>query len=145
MNHLARGMLIAVAVCASPAFAQQEMGRLFFTPEKRDLLDRQRELNTLANQPVAEDPHILVNGQVRRSSGKRTVWVNGTPQQEADTSTGIAIRAANNGPDRIIIESGNDPQTEVKVGEMLNRSTGEAKDVLGDGKIVVRRRPDSRR
>ena len=64
-------LAFALATVPTASFAEEALGRLFLTPEKRDLLDRQRALNSLENQTL-EEPQILINGQVRRSSGKRT-------------------------------------------------------------------------
>ena len=72
-GFLAAGALVAPAL----AQTQAPLGRLFFTPEKRQLLDRQRDLNVQAQQETPEDPTLTINGVVTRSSGKRTVWING--------------------------------------------------------------------
>lgn len=121
--------------------AEEELGRLFFTPEKRALLDRQRILNTLESQAVAEDPQIIVNGQVRRSSGKRTTWINGQAQNDSETRTGVIAHPVAQGHEQVIIESGDDPKTSVRVGETLSRGTRETHDLIGEGKIVIRKAP----
>lgn len=121
--------------------AEEELGRLFFTPEKRELLDRQRTLNTLESQPIAEDPQIIVNGQVRRSSGKRTTWINGQAQNEIETRTGVIAHPTAQGHEQVIIQSGEDPKAKVRVGETLNRGTQETRDLIGEGNIVIRKAP----
>ncbi|MDQ5916607.1 MAG: hypothetical protein QG584_2501 [Pseudomonadota bacterium] len=136
---LATATLVTITAGLSTAFADNELGRLFFTPEKRELLDRQRALNTLESQAVVEDPQISVNGQVRRSSGKRTTWINGQAQNDVDTRTGVVAHPAAQGHERVIIESGDDPKAAVKVGETFNRGTHETRDMIGDGKIIVNR------
>lgn len=120
------------------ALAEEPLGRLFLTPERRELLDRQRNMNVLETQAVTDDPQIVVNGQIRRSSGKRTTWINGQYQNDADSRTGVVAQP---GPtaDRVMIEAGDDPQASVKVGETLNRGTQETHSPLGDGKIIVNR------
>lgn len=134
-------LALAFALVAVPAtsFAEEALGRLFLTPEKRDLLDRQRALNSLENQTL-EEPQILINGQVRRSSGKRTTWINGQAQNDDETRTGIVARPDTRAAGRVMIESSEDPPASVKVGETLNRSTQEAVSPLGDGKVVVHKR-----
>lgn len=134
------GPLLAFCTLLSgtSAIAEDSLGRLFSSPERRELLDRQRLLNTLESQVVAEDPQIMVNGQVRRSSGKRTTWINGQAQNDDDARTGVIARPAGHGHERVIIESGDDPKTSVKIGETLNRGTQETRNPLGDGKILVR-------
>ena len=136
--------LLTLAMVAAPALAQQPaqepLGRLFLTPEKRELLDRQRALNALESQAASEEPQILVNGQVRRSTGKRTTWINGQAQNDNETRTGVVAHPDARGAERVTIESSEDPRASVKVGESLNRSTQETASPLGDGRIVVHQR-----
>lgn len=116
---------LALLLPALPAVAQ-EVGRLFFTPQQRQELDRRRASNVAEEGPVVESS-VTVNGQVTRSSGKTTTWINGVPQY--DTYRGKA-------PDRVAIESG-DAAVRVKVGETLERSRGEVKDPLQGGTVRV--------
>jgi hypothetical protein len=115
----------ALLLPALPAIAQ-DVGRLFFTPQQRQELDRRRANNVSDEGPVVESS-VTVNGQVTRSSGKTTTWINGVPQY--DTYRGKA-------PDRVAIESG-DAAVRVKVGETLERSRGEVKDPLQGGTVRV--------
>ena len=138
-----RRLLASLAVAISgigtgQAVAAEPLGRLFTTPERRESLDRQRAMNVLESQEVAEDPQLLVNGQIRRSSGKRTTWINGQAQNDDDARTGVIARPGA-ASDRVLIESGEDPKASVKVGETLNRGTQETNSPLGDGKIIVNR------
>ncbi len=132
---------IAVAACAGigGAAAEEALGRLFFTPEKREALDRQRALNALADQPVAEDPQLTVNGQVVRSSGKRTTWINGQSQNDDENRGGVAVRTIPGKTDRVVLDASDEPRTAVRVGETFHRSTHDVSSELGDGKIVVKR------
>ncbi|ATQ77507.1 hypothetical protein CR152_25650 [Massilia violaceinigra] len=63
------------------------MGRLFTTPAERHQLDIQRGLVAAPPVPVVEAAPVpqpmTVNGFVRRSSGKSTVWVNNEVQEGA--------------------------------------------------------------
>ncbi|MCK6407305.1 MAG: hypothetical protein L6Q60_15010 [Rhodocyclaceae bacterium] len=136
---LAASLLLAMG---APAYADAPLGRLFLTPEKRELLDRQRALNALETQVANEDPTILVNGQVLRSSGKRTTWINGQTQNEQETRTGV-IAHPDRTASRVTLESSEDPRASVKVGESLNRGTQETLSPLGDGSITIHRRPAS--
>jgi hypothetical protein len=139
----ARQWLIVVAALSGSGgvVAEEALGRLFFTPEKRELLDRQRALNMLESEVIAEDPQIVVNGQVRRSSGKRTTWINGQAQDDTQTRTGVIAHPAAQGHERVIIESGDDPRAAVRVGETLSRGTQETRNPLGDGTITINRSP----
>jgi hypothetical protein len=115
----------ALLLPALPAIAQ-DVGRLFFTPQQRQELDRRRANNVSDEGPVVESS-VTVNGQVTRSSGKTTTWINGVPQY--DTYGGKAA-------DRVTVESG-DTAIRVKVGETLERSRGEVKDPLQGGTVRV--------
>jgi hypothetical protein len=132
---------LAVALTSAPGAltrAQQtpgELGRLFFTPELRQALDRQRELNISEKQTISENPTLTINGIVTRSSGKNTVWINGIANNEKKSGASVTT----NHPGRIIIQTTNAPATKAKVGDTITPNTGEATDLLNGGSITVRR------
>lgn len=82
---MARSLLVlallahaAIAAGAPPA----ELGTLFHTPEERARLDRLRrgEPSEPPAGAAASAPRTpAVTGYVRRSDGRNTVWVDGTP------------------------------------------------------------------
>lgn len=111
---------------AAGSAAADEVGRLFFTPQQRQELDRRRDTNVVETETLVEST-VTLNGHVVRSSGKTTTWINGVPQYDAYRG-----RAS----DRVGIESG-DKSVGVKVGQTLDRNRGEVKDPLGGGRIVV--------
>jgi hypothetical protein len=98
------GACVLLSTCPAVR-AGDDLGRLFFTPERRQQLDRQREMNLLDKQQAPADPTLTVDGVVTRSSGKRTAWVNGNPQHENDAWSGpdrqYARRESGAGADRI--------------------------------------------
>lgn len=49
------------------------LGRLFFTPEQRSALEQQRRHPAAAGEAKG----LSLDGQVLRSSGRNTLWVNG--------------------------------------------------------------------
>lgn len=138
---------LAGLLAAQPLSATAEsLGRLFTTPEQREALNRKRALNSLEIQDDAPEPTIKIDGQVQRSSGRRTTWVNGQAKNEADPHDGVLLYHTTKDYDRIIIESGEFPKTSVRVGETLNRGTQETNDLIGDGKITIHKAPgDARR
>ena len=109
-----------------PSAAAQDLGRIFFTPQQRQDLDRRRNLNVPESEVVVESL-VTVNGHVTRSSGKTTTWINGVPQY--DTYRGRA-------PDRVGVDRG-DAAVGVKIGQTLDRSTGEVRDTIQSGAITV--------
>lgn len=86
-----RGLLAAfMLACALPAYPQDgALGRLFFTPQQRATLDRQRRQSPNESQ-VASDK---LNGEVRRSSGKNTRWINGAAHYVNDAPLGVSANA----------------------------------------------------
>jgi hypothetical protein len=113
----------------------QEVGRLFFTPEQRAALDARRKAR-VPDKPAAvvvASPTTKLDGYVKRSGGPSTVWVNGEPLPEG---AGDAPRI---GP-RVSISVGEGGRrAALRPGEVLDRGTGEIRDVIGDGEIHVRR------
>jgi len=122
--------------------AAQDIGRVFFTPEQRAALDgrrRARVLDKPSAVPLVASPTTRLDGFVRRSDGRSTVWVNGEPLAES-------------GPDAPRIEPGRSTdasvsvpvgdggaRTALKPGQVLDRGSGEVTDVLGrSGEIRVR-------
>jgi hypothetical protein len=134
-------MTRVIALVLWTAFSQvlcaQDFGRLFFTPEQRDALDARRRARVPdkpAPVPLVVSPTTRLDGYVRRSDGKSTVWVNG---DTADDSRLLA-------DGRVSVRGGEgDPRVPLKPGEVLDRDSGEVTDVLGPrGEIRVRRRID---
>ena len=82
MNSIIRYVIFASALgIAIPSNAEQ-LGRLFFTPEQRTQL----EYSKLMNSDSGSSGHALtVNGIVQKHGGKRTVWINGVPQQAGNS------------------------------------------------------------
>ena len=136
-------LLLTGAPCAS-AFAEEALGRLFFTPERRQTLDRQRQFNIQEKQEIPEDPTFTIDGVVTRSSGKRTVWVNGTPLGENDASSDVSVAPVRKNPGLVVIQAGDSSPASAKVGETMHRDTGETTDLLNGGNIIIRRSNASR-
>ena len=133
--------LALIGALGAPAAAQDsELGRLFFTPERRQTLDRQRQLNIQEKQEIAEDPTLTINGVVARSSGKRTVWINGVAQNENDKQSGVSVTTPQRSdPGKIVVQAADAPAGKARVGDTVNRNSGEATDLLNGGSITVRR------
>lgn len=76
-------LLAAAALSAQPAApAEEALGRLFFTPEWRRYLDRQRLLAPPEPAPGTEAPETAGSGTVQRSNGRRSAWVHGRLQHD---------------------------------------------------------------
>lgn len=132
--------LLCAVVSASPALAQDKLGRLFFTPERRALLERQRQSNIQETRSL-EGANMSLDGVVMRSGGRSTHWINGRPQDERSSNSGVRIVATPRDPARARLTAGEEAPADLRVGESINRATREAKSGIEGGSIVVNRAP----
>lgn len=128
--------LAAALLAGSGACGAQELGRLFFTPEQRAALDARRRAR-VPDKPAAAavaSPTMRLDGYVKRSSGRSTVWVN---REALDEASPESPRIA---PGSVTLGVGESrSRVRLKPGETLDRGNGEVTDVIGDGEIRVRR------
>jgi len=133
-----------IGAAAAGGAAAQELGRLFFTPEQRTALDARRKARVPdkpAATPQAESPVTRVNGIVQRSSGKSTVWVNGEAIQES-RQAGAQGAPQPAGAGRVPVPLGEGAKgLNMRVGESLNRGSGEVSDIVGKDEVKVGPRP----
>jgi hypothetical protein len=137
----AAALLLACALLAPRAVIAQELGRLFFTPEQRAALDARRKAR-LPDKPaaLAPSPTTRVDGSVQRSSGRSTIWIDGAAVPDGTQPEGLRVRRGGD-PSRVgVIVGEGGRRIEMRVGETLDRASGEVKDVIGDGEVRIRRR-----
>lgn len=118
-----------------PCVAQgQELGRLFFTPEQRAALDARRKAR-VPDRPTLTttvSPTTRLDGYVKRSGGRSTVFVNGETLLEGTAEAPTVDPERRGG--RVPVTGGDGrPRVELRPGEMLDRDTGQVRDVLGEG------------
>ncbi|MCK9989774.1 MAG: hypothetical protein RugAbin2_00788 [Rugosibacter sp.] len=139
-RHSAIMLLLMALMGSNISLAHAEpanLGRLFSTPEKRTLLERQR-LSNIQETQTLEGSTMRLDGIVQRASGKSTVWINGRAQDEHEaTRTGVKVFLSAQNPSRASLAPGEEAPTQLSVGEEINRATGERNDRLGGGKIVT--------
>ena len=140
MRRAAAILLGTALALGAAAAAAQELGRLFFTPDQRAALDARRRARVPdkpAAAPVTVSPVTRVDGAVRRAGGKSTVWVNGQAiPQDAPLDGTQAARPAAEG--RVSIPADEGAQSrDLRVGESLDRGSGEVHDVVGEGAIKI--------
>jgi len=134
-------VFFASTAAAPSEVRAQSLGKLFLTPQQRAALDLRRA-SRLPDKPMAEvvveSPTARVNGQVVRADGRSTVWVNGLPMREGSQNAGLRMAPAPTAADSVTISVGEGERSvRLKVGETMNRDTGEVRDMLGDGEVRV--------
>jgi hypothetical protein len=134
-------LLVSLGSIAGTA-AAQDIGRLFFTPEQRAALDGRRKAR-VPDKPAAvavvASPTTRVDGFVRRSDGRSTVWVNGESLAESGPDA-PRIEPGRSTDARVSVPVGDSgARTALKPGQVLDRGSGEVRDVIGNGEVQVRR------
>lgn len=126
-------------LCCSQLVQAEPLGRLFFTPERRAALERQRQLNIQETQAAIEGATLTVSGIVQRSGGKNTAWINGAPVDEKSADPAVRIQIDSGTPGRATVTAGEEAPATLKVGEAINRTTRETSSGIGDGRVAVKR------
>jgi hypothetical protein len=112
----------------------EDLGRLFFTPEQRAALDARRKARVPDRPAVtsAVSPTTRLDGYVKRSGGRSTVFVNGEALLEGTADAPVVDPERSGG--RVPVTGGEGrPRVELRPGEVLDRDTGAVRDVLGAG------------
>lgn len=102
MMRCRHALLIALACtgcAANRVQADDELGRLFFTPAQRAQLNaaranpnRQPLASPEAAPTAAQGPGgVTYSGVVRRGDGKSTVWINGKPMSEHSRDGEVSV------------------------------------------------------
>lgn len=110
--------------------AGADLGRLFFTPAQRAVLDTARKQNIRSEvgseneQAAAPVPqNVSVNGVVRRSDGKSTVWINNRAVSAPQTSgINVSPNKHDNHVKLTVPESGR--SVDLKVGQSVEIVSG---------------------
>jgi hypothetical protein len=119
---------LLLGVATGQVAAQENLGRLFFTEQQRQDLDRRRQANIRETAIVVEST-VTVNGQVSRSSGRSTTWLNGVPQDNARKPLDPARATLSGGEGA--------PSVSLKIGQTLDKIRGEIRDPVAGGKIAT--------
>ena len=131
MKRLLISFLISLA--ALPVWAQSDnLGRLFFTPQQRAALDRERLLG-FSQRPSSldGDASYTFNGEVRRSSGKNTRWINGVPVTTATRKPEVAADG-----NSVIMFYNPKPQAPGENGDMIELNITQAGRKIATGYTV---------
>lgn len=135
-------LLLSAAIISLDASAEDKLGRLFLTPQRRAALEQQRQLN-LQEQQSLQGSTMSLDGVVVRSSGKKTVWINGRSQNDNNNDLGVTANVKLGDAAHAGLMAGNEQAADLRVGQKINRATREIKDGLEGGKLIVK--PPSQR
>lgn len=132
-------ILGAVLVAMAMPCQAQEIGRLFFTPGQREALDARRKAR-VPDKPAAAvvaSPTTRLDGYVKRSDGRSTMFVNGQPLLEG-TPEAPSVDPERRGGRVSVPTSEGGARYVLKPGQSVDMGTGQVRDVLGDdGRIVA--------
>lgn len=131
-------LLTLAGIGNSLAQPTEPLGRLFFTPERRAALERQRQLNIQEAQTL-EGAAMSLDGVVLRSGGKRTVWINQQAQHDDSAPSGVTVAVPRRNPARAVLSAGEESPASLRVGESINRATREKGSGVDEGTISVHR------
>ena len=115
--------LLAGSIIPAFGMAAEPLGRLFFTPAQRNVLDAGKTVATQA--PVVSAPRTVhLSGVVTRSDAENTVWINGTAYHNASPD-GVRITTDGAAPASTAIRvPGKTAATRVKVGQRVDLNSG---------------------
>ncbi len=89
----------ALSQDVAPDAAKRLEGRLFFSPEERQRMDRARKRGLVTGEDgqIMELPASVLNGFVKRSDGNTAVWVDGVPRWNASSKNADGLLPADVG------------------------------------------------
>jgi len=134
LSAFLQASLVAALATLPSASWGEPIGRLFFTPDERSNLDRarltggiaERQESALARQPES----LTLNGLVKRSSGKTTVWINKLAQNETDLPPSSKNHASKSlQADFPVPVQKTGKTVTLKVGQTLNVDSGEIREI----------------
>ena len=119
--------LVAGTIVPAAGMAAEPLGRLFFTPTQRNVLDAGKYASTPA--PVVRGPRTVhLDGVVTRSDAERTVWINGTAYHDRSPD-GMQVKTNPAAPASTSIRiPGKAASTRVKVGQRLDLNSGQIQE-----------------
>lgn len=115
--------LVAGSIIPATGMAAEPLGRLFFTPTQRNVLDAGKYAGAPAS--VALGPRTIhLDGVVTRSDAERTVWINGKAYHD-ESPDGVQVKTSPGAPASTSIRiPGKTATTRVKVGQRLDLNSG---------------------
>ncbi len=133
-----RILLVLVFLVPHWTYAEERLGRLFLTPAERSNLDYVRQTSKLPERVIKAETAgsgdgelappasaVTVQGYVKRSDGKGTVWVNRQPLRETSSQGDIGVGRIGGADGRVRLKlSGADKEVALKAGQTYDPVTG---------------------
>lgn len=129
-------LALSLAALGPPPGFAAEIGRLFFTPEERAALERQRQSGKLERRQP-QPGSVRVSGVVSRSSGRNTVWLNDVPVRADAGSSGAGVTVRSTAPDTVELRAPSGAPAHLKAGQALDIDSGARYDALAGGRIEI--------
>lgn len=127
-GHLLTAISMACIAALPGKAAAEPLGRLFFTPERRAVLERQRQ--TGSSEQEIFGTALTLDGIVAGPDGKATVWINNRPQHWDMAGTGVRAAVTARDPQRATLTTAEDAAITLRVGESIDRASRQKTDVL---------------
>ena len=119
--------LVAGSILPAASMAAESLGRLFFSPAQRSILDAGKNLATPA-QVVSTPRTVHLSGVVTRGDAENTVWINGRAYHDASPD-GVQVKTDRAAPESTAIGvPGKTATTRVKVGQQLDLNSGQIRE-----------------
>ncbi len=129
-------LFVLVLMFAAPTaiHAEDDLGRLFYTPAQRAALDAGKRIDKPKSAKAAPRPRgparITFNGTVIRSDGERTLWINERAYHGRDPA-GMRVKSSPQAPAVADVSvPGKRTPIELRVGQTYRRSSGTTLEVF---------------
>jgi len=136
-----RLMMLLMMLLPFGTLADDRMGRLFLTPAERTNLDYLRKnskppekilpsdaqegVTVLSDAPQAPPAIVSIQGYVKRSDGKGTVWVNRQPVQERTSTSEFSVGKLGAKDNRVEVKlPGSSKPVSLKAGQYYDSASG---------------------
>ncbi|WP_424191987.1 hypothetical protein ACMYR3_10950 [Ampullimonas aquatilis] len=118
--------LCLMTLTHADVMADESMGRLFMSVAERRALDKLRQADgtTPITSQTLNDAPVTLNGFLKRSSGKTTVWINQLAHNDGITSPQSHALATSVSTSNVLLTLRSGKNIHLKVGQTFDTETG---------------------